>query len=208
MFQRFRTNPTTNKRITVGSPTYNKLLLDGYVDDGANLSFEQKPIETVVYFGAGWDNSLLKKSLYRRFKRHLYIDALPNLQHYTPEQLAYADSHNEDAFINAIADSLIFYGILERTNIGNKYIFKLRNDIIIEYWINTTVHDALNNDYLKKEIFNAEHIYTKGFNPFEHGLDYLHINEIYRNINQIQEANNDDIARNSRFSNYYLNYSI
>ena len=194
-----RINPTTDRRITVGSPTYNRLLFDGYVDDGVNLSFEQKPIETVVYFGAGWDNSLLKKSLYRRFKRHLYIDALPNLPHYIPGQPGYADSHNENAFINAIADSLIFYGILERTNIGNKYIFKLKDDIIIEYWINTTVRDALKNDYLKKEIFNAAHIYNKGFNPFEHGLNFRHINESYKNIEQIREANNNDITRNKRF---------
>ena len=126
--------------------------------------------ETLVYFGAGWDMRALGKKDFNRFKRHLYIDALPQLQHYEDGQAGYAKSKDLPSFIEAISTSLKTYK-LAGTPIqnGNQWIFTLLDNPVrvVEYWVNTTVSDALGNPYLRDELRKAKWLHVQGFHPQE-----------------------------------------
>jgi hypothetical protein len=146
--------------------------------------------ETLVYFGAGWDMSALGKKDFKRFGRHLYIDALPKIPHYEENQAGYAKGKDLVSFMHAIATSIKKYkwdGVFNQS--GNQWIFKLRDGRYVEYWINTTVEDALNDSYLRGEIWNAKWLHNKGFFPFEYGLTVDHIPNTFKTLANLRAQN-------------------
>jgi hypothetical protein len=131
----------------------------------------QEEPDTLVYFGPGWDMKALGLTRHKHLTRHLYIDALPGLAHYTIGSPAHDKTKDVTSLINAIMCSLRRYKPTGHpTQEGNRLTFSLKDGRIVEYWINTTVADALKNSYIAHRLRNAAHLHTKGFEPREYGL--------------------------------------
>lgn len=62
---------------------------------------------TLVNFGAGWDMQPLNKKDYGPFKHFIFIDAMPNLSHYQPNQAGYAYARDRQGFVAKITENAL-----------------------------------------------------------------------------------------------------
>ena len=124
---------------------------------------------TLLYFGAGWDFKPVSKSIFSKFNHFIYIDSLPKLSHYEPGMVGYEKSKNEEAFINTLKKEAVKYKLKLVNKRNNLLTFK-SDKIKLEYYINTTVEEALENHNIRKKINKAIWLHEDGFYPYDFGL--------------------------------------
>ena len=83
--------------------------------------------KTIIYVGAGWDNTIIK--LFPNYERYILIDTLPKIPHYTENQHGYKYSCDEETFFNTLKQKF------------GEYIHDIDKDILyfsynVEYWYN------------------------------------------------------------------------
>jgi len=137
--------------------------------------------QLLLYFGAGWDMTPLnfvkltngKKITKQTVNKFVFVDALPKLSHYSPDQIGYTKSNNEKNFIGEIERNITLLGwtIVHKRKDKNIITYTLsrnRRNVKLCYIINTTVEEFINKypSVLKK----VTHLIKKGFNPFAYGL--------------------------------------
>jgi hypothetical protein len=148
---------------------------------------EEKIAPTLVYFGAGWDMLPLNMKDYSKFAKYLFIDALPKLSHYNPDQSGYEFTKDEDSYIRKLK--------VEASKKGYKFINRLgdvltftKGDKTLEYHINTTVQEAIDDPYLSKQLRYAKFIHIKGFSPMEFGLKISRdMPNMFKNLAELRE---------------------
>ena len=122
-----------------------------------------------MYFGAGWDFKPVNNKLYDKFNHFIFIDSLPNLSHYEPGMAGYEKSKNVLVFVNTLVNAAKKHKLKLISNKDNLLTFK-NDKITLEYYINTTVEEALTNPTIRQKINKALWIHEKGFSPYLHGL--------------------------------------
>jgi hypothetical protein len=106
---------------------------------------------TLVYVGAGWDNSFL--TCMPQYDRYILVDALPATPHYTSEHAGYAKSCDKETFFATLRDA---FGPCVKHDANIMYF-----DKNIEYHYST---DA--DDFLKQGCLPADaDILIRGFIP-------------------------------------------
>lgn len=108
---------------------------------------------SLMYFGAGWDMKPLTKKDYRPFKRFIFIDALPNLSHYQPNQAGYANARDRQSFVSKITEKALQKKFKLCEDEGYHLRFLGPNGRYIDYYINTTVQDSLADPALSQIIY-------------------------------------------------------
>ena len=126
---------------------------------------------TLVYFGAGWDFKPINDSTYSKFNHFIFIDALhvPKLLHSEPGMSGYEKSKNREAFINTLKNAARKHKL--RLSSIRKNLLTFKNDKIkLEYYIDTTVEEALTNPTIRKKMNKAIWLHEDGFRPYDYGL--------------------------------------
>ena len=124
---------------------------------------------SLVYFGAAWDFKPVRDPLYRRFNDFIFIDALPDMTHYEKGMNGYEKCKDRDSFINTLKKYASKYG-LRLVNIKENLLTFKNEQIKVQYYINTTVTDVLNNSIIRKKLNKVIWNHVKGFYPYEYGL--------------------------------------
>ena len=123
---------------------------------------------TLVYFGAGWDFKPVSDSTYSKFNHFVFIDALPKLSHYEPDMFGYEKSKDRRSFIKTLKKYAEEHNMILTSIRKNLLTFK-NGDRRIEYYINTTVEEALNNKTIRRKINKAKWVHEEGFWPYAYG---------------------------------------
>ena len=105
---------------------------------------------TLLYFGAGWDFKPVSEPIYSKFNHFIFIDSLPKLSHYEPGMPGYEKSKNNEAFIKTLKKYALKHH-LRLTNIKNNLLTFRSDKIKLEYYINTTVNEALDDPIIRKK---------------------------------------------------------
>ena len=124
---------------------------------------------TLLYFGAGWDFKPTSNPTYKKFNHFIFIDSLPKLSHYEPGMSGYEKSKDENSFINTLKNNASRYGYILCSIEGNLLTF-IDGNKKIEYYMNTTVSESLDNPIIRKKMNEAKWVHEKGFYPYEYGL--------------------------------------
>ena len=61
-------------------------------------------MKTLVYPGAGWDDSFLHLPLKKSYDKYILIDALPAKPHYEPGQPGYMFTESPQRFFNTLIE--------------------------------------------------------------------------------------------------------
>ena len=120
---------------------------------------------TLVYFGAGWDFNLINDPVYKKFNHFIFIDSLPNLPHYEPGQSGYEKSKDRKSFINTLKNAACENGLVLSSIRKNLLTFR-NSKIKLEYYINTTVTEALDDPIIRKKMNKAKWLHENGFYPY------------------------------------------
>ena len=125
------------------------------MDNNKNqLKIKKTKSHTLVYFGSGWDFKPVSNSIFNKFNHFIFIDSLPKLSHYEPGVTGYEKSKDREAFIKTLKKEAFKHN-LKSTSI-RKNLLTFKNDKIkLEYYINTTVEEALTNPTIRKKINKA-----------------------------------------------------
>ena len=143
------------------------------------------PLKSLVYFGAGWDMQPLSKPLFKSFNHFIFIDALPKIPHYKPNQPnGYKHSKDRESFVNAITKGTSRRKYKVISDKGNHLVFENPEGKTLDYFINTTVEESLNNPVIRKMFETVRWIHVKGFYPFEYGLTTEIMNTLMPNMYQ------------------------
>ena len=151
------------------------------------------PLKSLVYWGAGWDMKPLSKPIFKSFNHFIFIDALPKLPHHTPNQHGYKDSKDRESFVYAITrgTSRRKYKLISGRDEGNHLVFQNPEGKTLDYFINTTVEESLNDPMIRKMLKTVRWIHVAGFWPSEHGLTRELANTLmpnrYRNLAALME---------------------
>ena len=124
---------------------------------------------SLLYFGAGWDFKPISDPTYTKFNHFIFIDALPKIPHYEPGMRGYEKSKDETSFINTLKKTATQYGLKFIRKNKNLLVFK-NDKIKLEYYINTTVEESLNNKTIRNKLNKVKWMHMEGFNPYEYGL--------------------------------------
>ena len=124
---------------------------------------------TLVYFGVGWDIKSANKQIFKKFNHFIFVDSLPKLSHYEPGMAGYEKSKDEDSLINTLKNNASRSGYKLRSIEGNLLTF-IKGNKKIEYYMNTTVTEALDDPIIRKKMNEAKWVHEKGFHPYEYGL--------------------------------------
>ena len=124
---------------------------------------------SLVYFGAGWNLKFLDDPTYKKFNHFILIDALPKLQHYNPDQEGYKKSKDKKSLIATIKKAADKYDLKLSSVRGNLLTFK-KNEIKLEYYINTTIEEALSNPTIKRKLSKVIWVHEEGLEPYRYGL--------------------------------------
>ena len=138
---------------------------------------------SLAYFGAGWDfkpirdfginrkGLLAEDGAYNKFNHFIFIDALPKLSHYEPGMSGYEKSKNKEALIKTLKNEALKYSMTLKKRTGNMLTFLSENkDIKIQYYINTTVEEALNDPIIRNKLNKVKWLHEEGFHPYAYGL--------------------------------------
>ena len=148
---------------------------------------EEKAPSTLVYFGAGWDMLPLNMKDYAKFTKFLFIDALPKLSHYNPDQAGYEFAKDEESYIRKLKIEASKKGYRFVNKVGDKLTFD-KGGKTLEYHINTTVQEAIDDPYISKQLKHAKFIHIKGFSPMEFGLKISRdMPNMYKNLAELRE---------------------
>ena len=142
---------------------------------------------TLVYFGAGWDFNPINDPVYNKFNHFIFIDSLPNLSHYEPGQSGYEKSKDRKSFINTLKNAACENGLVLSSIRKNLLTFR-NSKIKLEYYINTTVTEALDDPIIRKKMNNAKWLHENGFYPYSYGLkvgDLPNLLEYRAKINEL-----------------------
>jgi hypothetical protein len=136
---------------------------------GVSATMTREP--TLVYFGAGWDCAPLGMKAFRATKNFVFIDALPELPHYSPGQAGYKFVKDRQSFIRKITHEARRKGFILYEDRGNRLQYISPSECWLDYYINTSVEAALSSPGLSRCIQEAQIIYIAGFEPRLFGLD-------------------------------------
>jgi len=143
---------------------------------------------TLLYFGAGWDFKPVSEPIYSKFNHFIFIDSLPKSSHYEPGIPGYEKSKNKEAFIKTLKKYALKHH-LRLTNIKNNLLTFRSDKIKLEYYINTTVNEALDDPIIRKKINKAKWLHENGFYPYDFGLkigDLPNLLEYRAKIHELQ----------------------
>ena len=129
-----------------------------------------KKNHSLVYFGAGWDFKPINDQVYKKFNHFIFIDSLPMMPHYEPGMPGYEKSKDREAFIKTLKNKAMKYGMTLSSIRKNLLTFK-NNHQKLEYYINTTVLDALTNKIIRKKLNRVIWVHENGFRPYDYGLN-------------------------------------
>lgn len=136
------------------------------VENPAAYAKQEEEEEILFYFGSGWDFKPISSKFYTRINRFIFIDALPKLAHYTPEQAGYKFAKDEMSFVKKLKDCMLKKGTLI-TEKPNLLEWRIRDNGILEYHYNMTVNEALENPRLLEMWKQKAWCHIEGFNPHE-----------------------------------------
>ena len=125
---------------------------------------------SLVYFGAGWDFKPTNDPVYKKFNHFIFIDSLPKMSHYEPGMPGYEKSKDREAFIKTLKNTALEHGMILSSIRKNLLTFK-NNHQKLEYYINTTVLDALTNKIIRKKLNRVIWVHENGFRPYDYGLN-------------------------------------
>ena len=154
------------------------------------------PLKGLVYWGSEFDMKPLSNPLFKSFNHFIFIDALPKLQHYKPHQVGYKYSKDREAFVKTIIRRATKkkYKLIRGRDEGNHLVFKNPDGKTLDYFINTTVEESLNDPVIKDMFKTVRWIHNEGFNPFSFGLTIELVNTLmpntYRNLAALMADNN------------------
>jgi hypothetical protein len=170
-----------NHLLTIDVPKKEKVVKNKKINNK-----EKEKDYAIVYFGAGWDFKPINNPLYKKINHFIFVDSLPNLSHYEKGQAGYEKSKDKEAFINTLKQYAQNVGF-ELTDIKNNLLTFTKGGIILEYYINTTVEEALKNHDIRKKINKALWVHVKGFNPYEYGLKVGDLPNTLENRTKLRE---------------------
>ena len=125
---------------------------------------------SLVYFGAGWYFKPINDQVYKKFNHFIFIDSLPMMPHYEPGMPGYEKSKDREAFIKTLKNTALEHGMILSSIRKNLLTFK-NNHQKLEYYINTTVLDALTNKIIRKKLNRVIWVHENGFRPYDYGLN-------------------------------------
>ena len=134
------------------------------------MESNKKKNYSLVYFGAGWDFKPINDQVYKKFNHFIFIDSLPMMPHYEPGMLGYEKSKDREAFIKTLKNKAMKYGMTLSSIRKNLLTFQ-NNHQKLEYYINTTVLDALTNKIIRKKLNRVIWVHENGFRPYDYGLN-------------------------------------
>lgn len=134
------------------------------------MESNKKKNYSLVYFGAGWDFKPINDQVYKKFNHFIFIDSLPMMPHYEPGMPGYEKSKDREAFIKTLKNKAMKYGMTLSSIRKNLLTFK-NNHQKLEYYINTTVLDALTNKIIRKKLNRVIWVHENGFRPYDCGLN-------------------------------------
>ena len=124
---------------------------------------------TLLYFGSGWDFRPTSNPIHKKFDHFIFIDSLPKLAHYEPGMPGYEKSKDRTSFINTLKNGASRYGYVLSSMEDDPLTF-INGKKKLEYYINTTVTEALDDPIIRKKINKAKWLHVKGFHPHSYGL--------------------------------------
>jgi len=92
------------------------------------------------------------------------------MPHYEPGMPGYEKSKDREAFIKTLKNKAMKYGMTLSSIRKNLLTFK-NNHQKLEYYINTTVLDALTNKIIRKKLNRVIWVHENGFRPYDYGLN-------------------------------------
>ena len=125
---------------------------------------------SLVYFGAGWDFKPINDPVYKKFNHFIFIDSLPMMPHYEPGMPGDEKSKDREAFIKTLKNTALEHGMILSSIRKNLLTFK-NNHQKLEYYINTTVLDALTNKIIRNKLNRVIWVHENGFRPYDYGLN-------------------------------------
>ena len=134
------------------------------------MESNKKKNYSLVYFGAGWDFKPINDQVYKKFNHFIFIVSLPMMPHYEPGMPGYEKSKDREAFIKTLKNKAMKYGMTLSSIRKNLLTFK-NNHQKLEYYINTTVLDALTNKIIRKKLNRVIWVHENGFRPYDYGLN-------------------------------------
>ena len=134
------------------------------------MESNKKKNYSLVYFGAGWDFKPINDQVYKKFNHFIFIDSLPMMPRYEPGMPGYEKSKDREAFIKTLKNKAMKYGMTLSSIRKNLLTFK-NNHQKLEYYINTTVLDALTNKIIRKKLNRVIWVHENGFRPYDYGLN-------------------------------------
>ena len=134
------------------------------------MESNKKKNHSLVYFGAGWDFKPINDQVYKKFNHFIFIDSLPMMPHYEPGMPGYEKSKDREAFIKTLKNKAMKYGMTLSSIRKNLLTFK-NNHQKLEYYMNTTVLDALTNKIIRKKLNRVIWVHENGFRPYDYGLN-------------------------------------
>jgi len=141
----------------------------------------------LFYFGAGWKFYPLRMKDYSWIDHFVFVDALPNLAYYTSDQAGYEKSKDRDSFIRAIVKEAKKKGFDQNDISDDHLIFGDKKGRLLDYYINTTVQNALDDPILNDLIKKAKWVHIQGFNPFINGLKVEHCEGCLYNYSEVRK---------------------
>jgi hypothetical protein len=126
-------------------------------------------MDILLYIGAGSDVRPITDLPYTHF---LYVDALPDKPHFTPEQYGYPFYKDKDAFVKTLEtkleEDLEVEGPLVLT--PNIYMYTLDDDKTLTYAFNTWDKDAHLVPEVAALLPNVSAVFLTGYAPKFNGL--------------------------------------
>ena len=91
------------------------------------------------------------------------------MSHYEPGMPGYEKSKDRKAFINVLKNAAQENGLVLSSI--RKNLLTFRNGMVkLEYYINTTVTEALDDPIIRKKMNKAKWLHENGFYPYNYGL--------------------------------------
>ena len=91
------------------------------------------------------------------------------MSHYEPGMPGYEKSKDRKAFINTLKNAARENGLVLSSI--RKNLLTFRNGMVkLEYYINTTVTEALDDPIIRKKMNKAKWLHENGFYPYNYGL--------------------------------------
>lgn len=118
----------------------------------------------MLYIGAGHDTYPLTYP----HKTFIYVDAIPNLPHYTKDQHGYRVNHNLDVFREELIRLLkLHHGFQsEEVMIPDKYYkYTIVEGKFLHYFVNTMDTEIGETTELKTFLPSVDTVYIKGYSP-------------------------------------------